>query len=225
MLRLPPVTNEKELAALVRELGFLPFFRSAIPGFSLEECTPAAYWFADGVDGPWEWKGRVLGGEIAYGRVFQRKMGFVAREWLPDFCNYRRDGYDFEGFYEDGHASYKCKAVMDALESGGPMRTKSLKERCGYRKGGEKGFESVMSLLQMRAFVTVSAFEYELDRHGRPYSWGLARFARMEDVFGEALVSAADATAPLDSAARITARIAALCPGADERAVSRLVRV
>ena len=34
------------------------------------------------------------GGRIAYGKFFDRKAGFISREWLPVFANYRRDGYD-----------------------------------------------------------------------------------------------------------------------------------
>lgn len=50
-----------DLEQAVLKTGFLPFFQSDIPEFSIEEFTPAEYWFADGVDGPWEWKSPVAG--------------------------------------------------------------------------------------------------------------------------------------------------------------------
>ena len=45
------------LIAAVEQHGFLPFFRNEIHGFSIEELCPPELWFADDVDGPWEWKG------------------------------------------------------------------------------------------------------------------------------------------------------------------------
>ena len=76
------------------EMGFLPFFSNEIPGFSIEEQTPAQFWFNGDIDGPWEWKGPVItGGMCAYGKFFRRKAGYVSLEWLPDFINMRREHY------------------------------------------------------------------------------------------------------------------------------------
>ena len=222
-MRLPRITNEKELAALVNEIGFLPFFRCNIPGFSLEECTPPGYWFADGVDGPWEWKGYVLDGTIAYGKLFRRRAGFVSRAWLPTLCNYRRDGYDFEGFYEDGLALYKSKTIVEELSRGACVSTE-LKKRCGYQKGGEKGFDGVITLLEMQTFVTIRAFEYARDRYGRPYGWGLARYALMESVFGEETVNAADGTPPKESFAQMAAHLSALWPETPRKQIELLLK-
>ena len=73
------------------ELGFLPFFRCGVPGFSIEERTAYEYWFSDEEEGPWEWKGPVIReGHCAYGKLFNKKAGFVSLEWLPDLMNYRR---------------------------------------------------------------------------------------------------------------------------------------
>ena len=53
----------------VRRLGFLPFFKNEIPGFSIAEHTPLELWFSDAQDGPWEWKGPVARtGECVYGK-------------------------------------------------------------------------------------------------------------------------------------------------------------
>lgn len=224
MTALAAVTHETQLAALVHEIGFLPMFASCIPGFSLEDCTPKSHWFQEGVEGPWEWKGFVLDGTIAYGKFFDKKAGFVDKAWLGDFCNYRRDGYDFEGFFEDGFASFKSKAIVDTLSRQGPLLSRLLKEACGYREGGEKGFDGVITQLQMQSFVTVEAFEYPRDRFGRPYGWGLTRYALMEQVFGEEAANAAERRTPLASKERIKAHIARLCPEADEKQLERLLR-
>ena len=83
-----------EVAEAVQELGFLPFFRNAIPGFSIEERTPLSLWFTD-EPGPWDWKGLIIRqGNCAYGKFFRGKAVFVSLDWFPELINYRRDGYD-----------------------------------------------------------------------------------------------------------------------------------
>mgnify|MGYP000710124573 CR=1 FL=1 len=91
-----------DLIAAVEQYGFLPFFRNEIHGFSIEELCPPELWFADDVDGPWEWKGPAArSGKCLYGKLFNKKAGFVSREWIPDFANFRRDGYDFDAIDGD----------------------------------------------------------------------------------------------------------------------------
>ena len=64
-----------------------------IPGFSLEERTETQFWWSGNlaVDS-WEWRTLIArSGEIAYGKFFEKKAGFISKEWLPFFANYRRD--------------------------------------------------------------------------------------------------------------------------------------
>ena len=97
------IHNEREMSDLVQEYGFMPFFMNEIPGFSIEEQTSKELWFSDVVDGPWEWKGPVASnGQCVYGKFFWKKTGFISMEWFQDFLNYRRNGYDYEGFFNDG---------------------------------------------------------------------------------------------------------------------------
>ena len=46
-----------DLKKLIRKVGFLPLFSNEIPGFSVEEHTPAAnWWCGDPEADPWEWR-------------------------------------------------------------------------------------------------------------------------------------------------------------------------
>ena len=131
-----------DLIAAVEQYGFLPFFRNEIHGFSIEELCPPELWFADDVDGPWEWKGPAArSGKCLYGKLFNKKAGFVSREWIPDFANFRRDGYDFDARWDDGLASYKDKELYEAIDGEGGMLSKRLKEALNYRKGGNTGLQ------------------------------------------------------------------------------------
>ena len=219
-MKLPTIYSAEDIANLVNELGFLPFFRNGVPGFSLAECTPPELWFSNEVDGPWEWKGpviRLTGG--VYGKFFQNKAGFVSREWFGDFANYRRDGYDFEGCFEDGKASYMDKAVYDVLERHGNMISKALKRACGK----PKGYDGSLTRLQMRTFIITSNFEYEVDRYGKAYGWGVARYATPEDYFGIDYMETIYTRTPEESFSRIYEHLRGLFPEAGEKEIRKLI--
>lgn len=89
------IERQEQLESLIQELGFLPFFKNVIKGFSIEEMTPPELLFGDDFEnGPWQWKGPIIANwESAYGKFFQKKAGYVSLEWLPDFMNWRRSIY------------------------------------------------------------------------------------------------------------------------------------
>lgn len=116
------IRTKDDLADLVEQWGFLPLLKNKIPGFSVEEQTMPELWFAEGADGPWEWKGPVIRETgCGYGKVFRGKAGFVSREWYPDFANYRRNGYDFDARYEDGLAGWQDKLAYNVLAEYGSL--------------------------------------------------------------------------------------------------------
>lgn len=105
----------EEAIEYINKIGFLPLFRNEIPGFSLEERTaPECWWSEDARRDPWLWREIIArSGQVAYGKFFDKKAGFISLKWLPVFSNYRRDGYDFDALYEDGKAPRKHKKIMD----------------------------------------------------------------------------------------------------------------
>jgi len=219
-----PITSPAALDAAARELGFLPFFKNSIPGFSIAERTPPELWFAKDVEGPWEWKGPVIRlGNCAYGKFFKGKAVYISLDWLPDFVNCRRDGYDFDARCEDGLASWHEKRVYEVLSAAGSLRSRELKNDCGYGREGIKGFDQIMTKLQMQTYVCVQDFEYDLDRHGAPYGWGVARYTTPEALYGRKLVRSAYRRSPEESLRRIVAHLKSVLP-ADEKMILRLVR-
>ena len=221
----PKLHSAGELEQLVQDWGLLPFFRCGIPGFSVEDCTPARYWFVEGVDGPWEWRMEVARrGVVAYGKLFRKKAGLVSRDWYPDLANYRRDGYDFDARYDEGKAGRREKAIMDALLQNGPMLSRDLKRAAGFDGGGLKGFDTAITNLQMMTYVTVHSFDYLTDRHGNPYGWGVARYAATEDVLGAEITRGAYHRDPGESKQRLLRQLGLLCPHAFDDELEKLIR-
>lgn len=218
------ITSWKDLEQAALDYGLLPFWGCGV-GLSIQEFTPGRYWFAEGVDGPWEWRMEVARrGIVAYGKLFDKKAGMVSRDWYPDLANYRRDGYDFDARYEDGLAGHKEKCIMDVLTREGPMLSKNLKQAAGFGSGGMKGFDTAITRLQMQTYVTVHSFEYSVDKQGKPYGWGIAKYAVTEDVLGEDVTRAAYHRDPQESKARLIDHLGLICPDVFDDELERLIR-
>ena len=223
------IQSMEDMCRLIEAYGFLPFFRNEIEGFSIEEHTPAALWYNGSVDGRddwpvWDWKGPVIGTGVGmYGKLFRNKAGFVSLAWVPDFLNVRRGGMRFYERCEEGLVYYKDRAIMDTVSAYGSILTPHLKAQCNYRKGGNTGFESAVTRLQMQGFLCIADFVYRVDRHGREYGWGVARYTTPEAQFGEALADAVYGRTPEESLERIRTHLSAIQPHATARQIDRMI--
>ncbi len=218
------IRSDGELVSLVEEVGFLPFFANSVTGFSVEECCAPELWFHDDADGPWEWKGPIArSGRVAYGKFFRGKACFISREWLPEFANFRRDGYDFDARYEDGLVSRKDKEVYDVILSRGEVLSQELKRLLHYRKGGQKGFDTVITRLQMQTYVLISDFVRRKDSAGQSYGWAIARYATPETLFGADFLQDAYRSEPEVSRARVLSHLRTLLPRTSEDQILSLL--
>ena len=213
----------KDLEQAVEELGFLPYFANSIPGFSIEEHVDPRVWFS-GEPGTWEWKGPVINElNCAYGKFFEKKAVYISKDWFPDFANYRRDGYDFDARFEDGLAPYRDKALYDLVASESPVLSKRLKALGNFRKGGNKGFETVITRLQMQTYVVPVNYEYSVRKSGEEFGWGNCRYDIADNYWGKKLCCSAYKREPEESYERIMKQFKKLLPGADENDIKKLI--
>ena len=218
--------SPEDLLELVLKVGFLPLFSNEIPGFSVEEHTPAGDWWTDSASDPWAWRQVLAPNEfVAYGKFFDKKVGFVSREWFPRFANYRRDGYDYEGLYEDGKMTSRCKRILDVLELNENAEGLGLLS-CDIRKRAalEKGFEGAMTELQMKTFLIMSDFRQKRNRRGELYGWHVAELMTPETKWGYDAVNRCDEK-PEVSWERIHEQIRKHYPEAGEQAVRKLLGI
>lgn len=224
-MQLPQIHTPADLISLVERFGFLPFFKHPIEGFSIEECCPSELWFSPEQDGPWEWKGPVIkSGTCIYGKFFNGKAGFISQEWIPDFVNYRRDGYDFDARFDDELASYKDKELFDMVAEREIILSTDLKKALNYRKGGNKGFDTVITRLQMQTYVCVADFIYRQDKFGKQYGWGVAQYTTPETMFGYDFVTSAYRDDSSASKRRIVEHLKKALPEADEQEILRMIK-
>ena len=218
--------SPEDLLALVRKAGFLPLFSGDIPGFSVEEHTVPDDWWTDRPGDPWAWR-QVLAPhpDIAYGKFFDKKAGFISREWFPAFANYRRDGYDWEGLYEDGKMNARCRRILDVLELNENAEGLALLS-CEIRRRAalEKGFEGALTDLQMKSFLIMSRFLQKRNKKGEEYGWHVAELMTPETKWGYDAVNSCSEK-PEASLERIKAQIQKEYPGASDRDILKAVGI
>ena len=220
---------------LINEIGFLPLFANEIEGFSAEEHVSSDFWWTEDPDqDPWVWREIIARSrEVAYGKFFDKKAGFISKQWLPYFANFRRDGYDFDARWEDGRANRREKKIMDfyisedddgdTLWKEDEILSTELKKRAGFGKGGEKNYPGIITGLQMQMYLVITDFRRRVNKRGEEYGMGVFVMFPPETVWGYDTVTAAYPESPHDSWERIINRVKELYPRADEKAIIKMI--
>ena len=219
------IRSYRELIGWINEIGFLPLFKNEVEGFSTEEHVSDLYWWSgDPKQDPWVWRELIAGtGEVAYGKFFNKKAGFISLKWFPYFTNYRRDGYDFDARWDDELANIRCKKIMDVFEQGEGYTGAELKRAAGFGKGGEKNFDGVITELQMQTYLVIREFRRKRNKKGVGYGMPVSVYAKPEELWGYGLVSSAYKEEPKESGKRILEHVRELFPNAEEKQIRRVV--
>lgn len=211
--------SPEQLIELLRTVGFLPLFSNSIPGFSVEEHVPASYWWTGEANDPWSWR-EVLAPhpEIAYGKFFNKKAGFIHKDWFPVFASYRRNGYDFDALCDDELAPYKWKNAMeqfflDENMSGKVLPASSIPQ------------EAVKADLQMRTYLITISFAQKRTKKGKPFGLACGQLSTPETKWGYEFVTS-QYSVPCESCLeKIMAHTIALYPSAEQKALQSLLSV
>ena len=229
------IRSWEELVNWINEVGFLPLFANEIKSFSAEEHVSPDFWLTGNREqDPWEWREIIASGhQVAYGKFFDKKAGFISLEWLPYFVNYRRESYDFDARWEDGLANRREKMIMDILtdvDKDGDMifpdrqiLSTDLKKKAGFGKSGEKNYPGIITGLQMQTYLVTTDFHRRVNKQGEEYGMPVSVLLPPEAVWGYESVTAAYSEKPSESWRRITYRIKELYPGADDADIIRII--
>ena len=211
------IHTKEDLLAMIHDVGILPFFTNSVPGWSVEEHIVPAVWFTDR-EGPWEWKGPLaFEKQCIYGKLIRHKAAFIAPEWFPDLANWRRNGYDWEGWTEDGLAPYKDRLLMQYLHAHPYVLSRRAKKECGFTKG----YDTVLTRLEMETFVITADFQYSVSKDGVPYGWGNAVLDLPERFHGEHALDLPETRTPEASFEHMIRHLMNILPEASEQALRR----
>lgn len=219
------VKTPEELTDYINKLGFLPLFKNEVQGFSVEEVTASDNWWSSEQEDPWSWREIIASrGEVAYGKLFCSRAGFVSREWYPYLASYRRDGYDFDSRYEEGLASSRSKKIMDVLARFELLPSNELKTAAGFGKAGERGFDSTITQLQMQTYITVRSFHRKCNKKNEEYGWSVADYCLSERLFGEEHIRAGYSLSALKVKEKIIEHIKSKFPEAELAAIEKVMK-
>ncbi len=212
-----------ELIRYVNKAGFLPLFKNDIDGFSVEEHAASRYWWTGMPEDPWEWREDCAkSAQVAYGKFFGKKAGFISLEWLPVFVNYRRDGYDFESLYDDGKAQNRQKKIMDLFSLRDRWFSYEIKREAGFGKGGEKNYEGTVTSLMSMCYLVVCDFQRRISKRGAEYGMKVSQYSTPEALWGYENVTKCYCEEPMQSAERIVSHIKKLYPNACDEAIRNI---
>lgn len=219
------VHTAEELCSFIEQAGFLPLFRNKIKGFSVEEHTAPEYWWTKNMEkDPWLWRVKLVQSDrLVYGKFFDKKTGFISKEWFPCFANYRRDGYDFDSLYEDGYAKNRSKKIMDLFEQKEIISTIEMKNEAGFGKEGEKNFNGILTELQMNMYLTVQEFHWKINKKNVEYGMYVGYYAKPEKLWGYDYVTSCYQEKAEVSKARIEAFIRKTYPEADTEVIRKFL--
>jgi len=210
-----------QLIDYIQHVGFLPLLDSGIAGFSAEEIVDEDCRYTSHSEGGWDWplwkwKGEIVSeGNCVYGKFFNRKAGFISREWWGDFCNMRRSRHP-----RPADDSIEA-AIVDTLGINGSLITRELRAECGFNGKGMRGkFDSYLTRLEMSTYVVTEDFVYPVDKHNREYGWGWSLLTTPERLYG--LEACRRNCSPEESRAKIVSHLHDMLPCADDRQILRM---
>lgn len=229
------IKTHEQLVSFVNKIGFLPLFSNEIEGFSVEEnVLPSSWWTGNKHSDPWEWREIIASErEVAYGKFFDGRAGFISLEWLPVFANYRRNGYDFDSRWDNGLANRREKLIMDMLtekDADGEtiwtdkqILTTDLKKLCGFGKNGEKNFPGIITGLMMQTYLVIIDFNKRVSKKGAEYGMPVSVMLPPEAIWGYEHITSEYADDPRKSRKRIVDRIIELFPDADMESIVKVI--
>ena len=181
------VRNASEAADFIIQAGMLPFLKNDLKGFSLEAHVPDGWFDSDDHDlNPWYWRySFALDNQIAYGKFFNRKLGFVSKELFADFVNVKRQGRGIEQFFEEGIISAEAYNLYGALFGGAVKSSIELRDELGFKRSV---VDRALTELMNETLIVILDFQRRTGRNGRAYGWPIAYYGRPEDEFGEDVV-------------------------------------
>lgn len=223
------VTGAEAMLDTILELGIVPFFENVIPGYSIEEMTPAGNWFDTQENlsfTPWDWKiPCVQSGEVAYGKfLLGGKAAFATVEWYRELRAWRQS----QEKYQPDAAQQQ---VLGFLAQNGSIGIKEIRGLLGVKKSQA---DALVTRLMMQCRVVTGDITRVYRGPDLHYNgWQTSSFCTPEDLFDTGtpfpgFPFADDRSlevdhSPQEAYARLHEKIRSLAPEATDKQISRLL--
>lgn len=187
--------------------------------------SPIRWHTEDPETDPWEWRMRVLEdrSDIAYGKVFFRKGGFITKEWYPFFLAARSQNRHFEEDYFEGLISYEAKRIYQVVSEVKEMSLDDIKRAAGFSREDKSKFDRGLVELQMRMYLTICGRQQRISSGGVGRGWNSTVFCTTERFFGDQVFEKARKISKEDAAEAIRQQILGLNPEASSKKIKRFI--
>ena len=226
------IRNFDDFTAALLEAGFsvggadnevfslLPYSWNNTP-----EGWPVRWHTGDAATDPWEWRMRVLEerDDIAYGKVFFRKSGYITRAWYPSFLAARRQGREFDEIYADGEMSHAAKRIYTTVQANGALPMHAVKQLGGFAKEDAARFDRAVVDLQMKLYLTLCGRRQKRSKTGEEYGWSSTVLCTTEDFWGQEVFDEAARLSPQEGADRIAQQVLRLNPQAKPKKLEKFI--
>ena len=186
--------------------------------------TPVRWHTGDPETDPWEWRIRVLNerDDVAYAKCFFRKSGYITRELYPYFLTLRRGGQELEDEYADGLISYSARRIYNVVREHGELPLHAIKTLGGFGREEKSRFDSALTELQMRLYLTICGTRRRINTKGEEYGWETTVFCTTERFWeGADVFARSELVDEYDAYDAIRERVLILNPAADEKKIRR----
>lgn len=226
-MELTPFRNFGEFVDRVHTAGFLPGALDCEgAAFSVGDlCGEGVVWHTGDDDhDPWQYRIRVLSEteDIAYGKFFSKKSGYITRDWMPRFIAARRRAYSFDEMWQAGRMSRCAKKVYDLLRETPVLATHDIRSLGNFAGEKKSALESALAELQMSMFITVCGEAQKISAEGEPYGWPGSIFCTVENFFA-GVEEEAGGIDPARAADEISDNVREFAPNVSPRALKALI--
>ncbi len=220
------VKTPEQLEEYINEVGFLPLFSTeGTPDFSAEAISPNDHWWTGDELDVWEWRAILAErGNVAYGKFFGNKAGFISKDWFPIFAAYRRDGYDFDARWDDDLATLRQKKIIDTLFLHGELLSSELKSLAGFGKDGEKGFATVAAQLEMQTYIVTRGFRQRRNKKDEPYGWAVGVYSLAEELFSHEHIASCYSMSASEAFEKILSQAVKIAPKSEIKALRKQLK-
>lgn len=175
---------------------------------------------------PWEWRVRALNEQkdIAYGKYFFKKSGYITREWYPYFYAVRRGNKVLEEEFEEGNISQAAKRIYLCVSEHKELPVHLIKQQCGFAKEEKSKFDSAVTELQMKFYIAMCGSTRKVSGNGEEYGWKSNVFCLAEDLFEHEYMDIAYSLKEEEAFEAIKSRLLSLQPQADGKRLNKFIR-
>lgn len=183
-------------------------------------------WHTEDIDtDPWEWRIRVLDqrNDIAYGKLFFKKSGYITADWYPYFYAVRRGVKSFEDDYSDGNISFYAKRIYELIDREGVLPLHIIKQLGNFTKEDKSKFDNAITELQMKMYITMCGRSKKFSKTGQEYGWSSTTFCKTEDFFNVEIFEKADSLSKEQAYEQLYRHILELNPDADSKKIEKFI--